>query len=254
MGGLGNQLFQYAFAKNIKLNHGYDVEIETTWYDKEKKGCVNREYALDRLRCDIKVSDPLSKIRCKSVIHEDRDECVEIQDDTYYAGYWQNPNYFNSISKQIRKDFELKELDISNSTSDLKKEILASNSLSLHVRRTDYLENSKYYVCDTEYYLRAFEYIRKEHGECVCYVFSDDIGWCKENMNCLNTELHFIDTGDDLIDWYLMCQTRHHIIANSTYSWWAAWMNDGNGTVIMPQKWLQYDGYEELRCKNWIVM
>ena len=253
MGGLGNQFFQYAFAKRIKEQFGYDVELELSWYKSFNEETTPRTFLLNYFNCDMKITDPLNSQRCSHVINEIPGEIALIQDDTYYIGYWQNPYYFKEISKIIKDDIKIKDHVLNEEALNIEKGIVSCNSVSLHIRRTDYLNCDDYPICGIEFYKEAVRRMIREHGECIFYIFSDDLQWARDNLSFIKNRV-FVDSGDDVADWYLMSKTKHHIIANSTYSWWAAWIGYYSGTVIMPRLWLYSDNHNELRCDGWVVI
>ncbi len=251
MGGLGNQLFQYAFAKSIQSEYGFEVELDKSWYQSMGEA-TPREFLLDKLNCIINYTPTNDVYRCKDVVNENDMREILIKDDTYYVGYWQNPRYFTNIKKQLIEDFRIKDVEIINKAKNFEESIKNNESVSLHVRRGDYIKYTNHPICELTYYRDAINILKEKYSNLSFYIFSDDLDWCKESFSFLGKNSYFVNTGDDLSDWYLMIETKHHIIANSTYSWWAAWLGNSNGEVIMPKKWLYPDNHDELRCEGWI--
>ena len=132
-------------------------------------------------------------------------------------------------------------------------EVLNQNTCSIHVRRGDYLNLSEHHpLCDIEYYKDAMEHMP---NDTVYLVFSDDISWCKENF--LGDNYIFIEDNSDIFDLYLMSLCHNNIIANSSYSWWGAWLNNNkNKIVVSPKMWFGPAKVgldtKDVHCKNWI--
>ena len=256
-GGLGNQLFQYAFAKGIEYKYGLEVQLENTWYKRQSDQGTHRDFILDRLNCRCNLAAYGDTRRCNNVFNEEPLNVMSHAcDDTYYVGYWQNPVYFDFIYSSLINEFTLTETEKEKFMPGLKnciKGIISGNSVSLHVRRTDYLSLSDYPICTVSYYKKGVSLIREIIGNCDIYVFSDDMKWTTNNITYFKEcNIHYISTGDDVIDWYLMSLCKHHVIANSTYSWWAARIGGEQGITVMPKNWLHSDNHECLRCKGWI--
>ena len=158
----------------------------------------------------------------------------------YLDGYWQNEKYFNDIEKVILKEFTLKnEFLIKN--KKLKETIKNTNSISIHIRRSDYIKNKKtneiHGVCTTDYYQKAIKKIIENNNNIHIFVFSDDILWAKNNLK-FNFPISFIVGNKDYEDLILMSLCKHNIIANSSFSWWGAWLNKNpKKIVIAPQRW-----------------
>ena len=175
-------------------------------------------------------------------------------------GFFQTEKYFKDYRKDVLDLFELKD-EHKEYIQNKYKHLLESNSCVLHVRRGDYATARELIILNIEYYMRAAEVIgRDKHF----VIFSDDIEWCKNNFNFLPNKT-FIEERNDLLEMYLMSLFHNHIIANSTFSWWGAWMAN-NSNVIMPDpktNWFSqvyYDStrhtstYEDLTCSNWRIV
>jgi hypothetical protein len=146
--------------------------------------------------------------------------------DIFLNGYWQSEKYFTEFEKIIRKELEI----------DFKLDIpyIDTNSVSLHVRRSDYIDSNGYHpVQSISYYKNAIDYLSDyDH----LFIFSDDIQWCKENLKFKN--MIFMENFSDIQDMYVMSQCKNNIIANSSFSWWGAWLNNNpKKVVISPSKW-----------------
>jgi hypothetical protein len=176
---------------------------------------------------------------------------------SYLDGYFQSEKYFHDIADQLRQDFTLakpfqgKTLEIANTIKN------DSNAVSLHVRRGDYLIHRDFGgIVTEEYYQRAIDHIRDQLPAAKFYVFSDDITWCRSELP-LGPLATFVSHPElkDFEELILMSLCQHHIIANSSFSWWGAWLGQNpEKTVIAPQKWsnLHEDWYKDIIPDLWI--
>jgi hypothetical protein len=160
--------------------------------------------------------------------------------NTYLQGFWQSERYFKDYEAEIRHDFRFRD-SVTQACKHLKEQVSSCNSVSIHVRRGDYVSNpsaNKFHgLCSPGYYRDAVDHIAQSQKDIELFVFSDDIAWCKEHLK-LDQPLHFMETHTAYEDMYLMSQCRHHIIANSSFSWWGAWLNDKPGKrVVAPKQW-----------------
>lgn len=261
VGGLGNQMFQYAYAYKLsktKISETHDILYNTDLYNPKK---CNRVYLLDffNLPKSFKKADINNITNVDLFLDED-----SFDEDSNYKGYdivldgfWQKwdyvkdnlPELLNIFKFDIKKKHEtIKDCDklIENT---LNKEFLIKNSYStsIHVRRDDYLlYNDIYNILDKDYYLKAIDSELSKNKHCVFYVFSDDIEWCKDAFKDVKN-LVFIKNDPNnkyssLYDLYLMSICKNNIISNSTFSWWAAMLNKNNyKTIYSPSKWFVKD-------------
>ncbi|MEJ7587422.1 MAG: alpha-1,2-fucosyltransferase [Ferruginibacter sp.] len=182
--------------------------------------------------------------------------------EIYLDGYWQSYKHFAGNDDLVRQAFDLSNLEKNLSLQPMINEIRQTTSVSLHVRRGDYITNlrtNKFNgVCSPGYYYKAIAYIRQAVNEKLkIFIFSDDIEWCKKNMAAVNDDHIFVNKGKDASDLYLMSICRHNIIANSTFSWWAAWLNTNQQKIVVaPKRWhsgLKGDT-DDLLPGEWIKM
>jgi hypothetical protein len=168
---------------------------------------------------------------------------LRISGGVYLAGYWQSEKYFADVAELIRQEFTLKsEPDKLN--QQVLDEIEVTNSVSLHIRRGDYVSdpviNQVHGVLGLDYYSRAVNFVAGRTTQPHFFVFSDDIAWAKENLR-LSFPLSFVEHNvedREYEDLRLMCHCKHHIIANSSFSWWGAWLNASpDKIVVSPEKW-----------------
>lgn len=262
-GGMGNQMFEYAFARALSLRGGMDIFIDTAGLNPKK----HSGFSLDRFEISAKFVDkdrknavitPLfelkrrlykalkipyrlsaSHIREKSFGFEPTYR--QIKTSCYLEGLWQSEKYFSDFSAQISAEFKLKDEE-SLMRHPLFEQIKNSNSVAVHVRRGDYVSKPKYrkilYVCRKKYYENALNFISERVENARFFVASDDPKWVRENFAGKN--ITFIEPSGHFEDFYLMSQCRHAVISNSTFSWWSAWLGearDHNRIIAAPDVW-----------------
>src|SRR5207253_7559076 len=180
---------------------------------------------------------------------------------TYLNGYWMSWKYFEKHEIEIKKDFTIRE-NLVRHLDEIADKIKTTNSVSMHIRRGDFTTQKNtdlHGVIPTSFYLKAIEEISKKISSLHLFVFSDDIGWVKENLNTTFPATYVTNdlTTTPLEDFYLMTICKHNIIANSTFSWWAGWLNNNsNKIVIAPKKWYNnapYD-YKDVYPLSWIIL
>ncbi|MDG1143402.1 MAG: alpha-1,2-fucosyltransferase, partial [Burkholderiales bacterium] len=257
-GGLGNQLFQYCAGRALALNHGADLSLDLRDYLRPNAFDAGLQYfnvqtvPTERLpvgREDGLVS-ALNKIVRGGALRSYREaslgydaEFEALRDNTHLKGYWQSEKYFLPFEDQIRSDLRIIS-EPSQQNLDVRAKISACNAVSLHIRRGDYISNAKFSAahgtCDLNYYVRAAAFVAERVDDPVIYVFSDDPIWVAQNLK-LPFEVHFVDHNDGSMaheDLRLMASCKHHIIANSSFSWWGAWLNPlKDKVVVAPTRW-----------------
>ncbi len=280
-GGLGNQMFQYAIGRSLSRKYNTELALDLSFLIDRSYGdkFVYRDYYLDMF--DISFDEviekwPLNKllinkiaqryrinlpgVSVESQFHFDASK-MKCGDDCYLVGYWQSPKYFCDISETLRKDFTFKKT-IKPSSEVLMDRIRNTNAVCLNVRRTDYVGNKLHEVCDVKYYHDALDLITRKIGERTVYVFSDDVEWCADNLKIYGDHVfvghehaHTTDFKNFDAYLYMMSNCKHFIIPNSTFAWWAVWLNrGGGGIVIAPKRWFNDAKIitEELYDSNWI--
>lgn len=269
-GGLGNQMFQYSLyraflekKKDAKMDirnynisdfhYGYELNRifnirQNLASNKECKKLSGDKY--DRLTLFLKRVSKFNVVRQKKT-HIIQNSIIEDgnsfsffkeifnMDNVYLDGFWQNENYFKDISNIISNDFTFKG-PLDNANGMFAELIKSTDSVSIHVRRGDYLQHSHFSEAfDTSYYFKAIQYIESKIQKPTYFVFSDDIEWCIKNLVLEN--VYYIDFNVGMSsynDMYLMSICKHNIIANSTFSWWGAWLNQNiKKIVISPIRW-----------------
>jgi hypothetical protein len=184
---------------------------------------------------------------------------LELSNNIHLDGYWQSEKYFIDIANTIRHDFTLKK-EMTAKSRELSEKIKNTNSVSIHIRRGDYLSSkfsSIYPVLTMDYYRQALDAIKNKIKDPYIFIFTDDIHWVKDNLYITGPKEFVsgqeeINVNEELI---LMSQCRHNIIANSSFSWWGAWLNSNTDKIVIaPQNWLSVKNYNinDLVPEKWI--
>ena len=272
-GGLGNQMFQYATAKYLAFISNTKVLLDIDEFNTYKL----RKFELDKYDIeyiDIKkekvtsnffLSPQSSFVKLLKIFHFERliknyylerglffdKKVLELSDGVYLEGFFQCEKYFYNIREMLLKEFTLKE-ELSEYSKTIKEKLdKTKKTVSLHIRRGDYISNSTtnniHGLCDLDYYNNAIKYLNNKLDIFDIYIFSDDILWAKENLRYKN--MYFIESEDKRLaheDIYLMSLCDCNIIANSSFSWWGAWLNQNKEkTVIAPKKWFSDSKMQE---------
>ena len=277
IGGLGNQMFQFAFYSGLKEKY-VNVKLDTSSFGAythngfELDKVFHVEYLKASIRERIKLSYQGSEIWIRvlrKLLKRKKTEYVEpylcfdenaisLSCDKYYIGYWQSYKYFTNIEAAIRGQFHFSKV-LSDKNEFIKKQMQNSNSVSLHVRLGDYVNNPAYSnICTSAYYNKAINIIQSKVSEPKFFVFSDDTVWCKDHLKIPNC--HIIDWNnkeESYWDMCLMTYCKHNIIANSSFSWWGAWLNTNpERIVIAPGKWINDDRVQvsDIIPSDWICV
>jgi hypothetical protein len=223
-GGLGNQLFQYAFGR-VQSEFGIHVHYNIDWFARQD---VQRHYILDRFNIDV----PIGSAPGKRIRESGFDLSLLQKDGFNFHGYWQYPAYYDCILPILRKEFRVKEGYYTAQFIKLREEITASDSIAVHVRRGDYLQLLDFPVLSMKYYSNA---LKKVSGQ--VYVFSDDIEWCRRHFEGVKF-IHLTE----YLDFELMRLCKHNIISRSSFSWWAAHLNSNPSKIVVVPK-------QQIECK-----
>lgn len=275
-GGLGNQLFQYATAKNLARLNNAKLYLCLDWFEQDFKNTTKRIFDLEYFNIsytNTKNLQPriLSKIwkpiyiKEKSPFYYNKELLNLRGKNIWLTGYWSFFSYFDDIRNQLSEEMKPKVINSQNKL--LLERIMVTNSVSIHIRRGDYISNDLFCVLDQIYYQKAISKIRECFEDPVFYVFSDDINFVKTLFEKEDFNIIDINKGSDsYMDFYLMSQCRHNIIANSTFSWWAAYLNKNpDKMVVAPKKWYREDSnyyleYKDIESKGlfcpdeWIIL
>ena len=278
-GGLGNQMFQYAAGLAAAYRRYQELRIDVIGYDDSRviNSDIPRKYGLYAFNISGSIATPeevrkarnpydifskafrffSQKILKKYYVGYDPD--FFRKNHKYIEGYFQSDKDFLNIKEKVAKEFTLKKEFESDIFLTEKHKIDGTKSVSVHIRRGDYVDDLKtniyHGVCNLDYYKRSIKYLKENFGEINIFVFSDDIAWVKENLAFEN--LQFVSRPDikDYEELMLMSKCEHNIIANSSFSWWGAWLNENkNKIIIAPKEWFQKFNINEKHIvpKSWI--
>ena len=259
-GGMGNQMFQYALYLQLKaLGKNVKIDDVTEYKGRENARPIRLDVfdvkydtpTQDELKClTDSYLDFVSKIRRKLVgrktaAHMEKSQLFDPKvlelNRAYLMGWWQSEKYFASIKDKVREVFVFKNLNLSAEMQEYEEKMQESDSVSIHIRRGDYLQVDEVYggICTEEYYEKAMKQMEEEIPNCHFFVFTNDVPWVKEHYRKENvTIVEGNDEDAGYIDMYLMTQCKHYILANSSFSWWGCYLNSSiNKKVIAPSTW-----------------
>lgn len=281
-GGLGNQMFQYAVACNYE-KRGKKVKHALFHYDETPDVMP---FVLNKVFQNIvlEIADP---DRTKAMMQENNQRSIKTKiinklfpaTIKYYCegkelrydaralklssavltGYWQSYRYAQNAETLIRKKFKFSKIE-DEKTCKLIEKMKSENSVSVHIRAGDYLQagNAGLFggICTQQYYEKAIVCMNQKISNPLFFVFSNDIDWCKRNIPLANVvwmDNETLPEHEDWIEMYLMSCCKHNIIANSSFSWWAAWLNENKyKMVIAPEKWINHIENDEMCPPDWI--
>lgn len=290
MGGLGNQMFEYAFAISLREKFpDEDVLIDTSHYGhiffKRYKGAnLHNGFEIDRVfpNADINKARPFQLMRMtwympnyvisrvlRRVLPKRKTEIIQHKKDFfaydesyyrsgdfYYEGIWESVHFYIPIRQMLRKTFTH---GIPNETnSKYIEEMEICNSVGIHIRRGDYLQCPEFMgITDLDYYKRGINEILADGLQHSFFIFSNDTIWCKDNIEPLvkGHRVVFVteNTGKQSCwDMFLMTHCKDLIIANSSFSWWGAFLNDRGGRVVAPKKWVNRNAEVDIWLEGWI--
>ena len=289
-GGLGNQLFGYAFGRKISIETKAILILDGTTsfvkYDKIYK----RFFELDKFKTKFTLANnkyqlhPFEKIKrnilkCYSYFQDFEDKIyienfkfaydsrfnqMKSKKIRFLDGMWQSEKYFSSIKSLLQNEIDLKS-PFDNDNRKILKKIYETNSVSIHIRFFDKIESDQYHNLDAGYYSRSINKILTNVSDPVFFIFSDNPNKIKYKINTKNIKYHIVDINkkseDNYKDLILMKNCKHNIIANSTFSWWAAWLNKNkNKIVICPKINIKFDrkvttwGFDDQLPIDWIKL
>lgn len=286
IGGLGNQMFQYAAGRALSMAREQPLWLDISGFDG-----YGLHYGFELKRvfdCPAEIASEadmreilgwqtslfvrrilsrpgMAALRRKGFIVEPHfhfwSGLSQVPKDCYLAGYWQSEKYFCGAADTIRHDFSFKQ-SLSPVNAKIADQIGQVNAVSLHVRRGDYISNPRNSIahgaCAPDYYRAAIQYVSGQVEQPHFFIFSDDIAWVKENLK-MDMPHRYIDHNhgaESYNDMRLMSLCRHHIIANSSFSWWGAWLNQSASKIVVaPAKWFA-DGKNagDLIPQGWVKL
>lgn len=279
IGGLGNQMFQYALTIALRERFHEDIYVDATSFasygrhnglelervfgikllhapieEIKRLACYSRYYKLRRIikkfyrrKPTICNEFPLSRF--------DRNKLYETG-DMYYEGYWQHHAYFDEYKDIIKSEFQFQGT-LSKEAESIREKILSENSVAIHIRRGDYLKIKLYQgLCSLDYYKSAVDHFYAKESAPHFFIFSNDIEWCRDNLTSMLGNYTIVDChggADSYKDMWLMSMCKHMILANSSFSWWAAYLNSNNGDIIAPEKWINDESMYHVQMPEWIL-
>lgn len=280
-GGLGNQMFQYATARRFSDHKLY---FDTSFLKQNKfnrddftarifeldffKNLKNQKINNSLLRLLLTQNPKYDLVKSifpkkykilKKISDRNINSVLKLEEALHlFQGDFQNPKIFEDNRDNLLKEFKFPELP--NELKILQAEINESNSVSIHVRRTDYITQSSHNILLPNYYESAIKKFKNLTDNTKFYVFSDDIDWCRSNLDIFSLDIQFISNSHlpAWTDMALMSLCKHNIIANSTFSWWSAWLNaNEKKIVIAPKKWnnlIDKNSKPRIVPDNWLLV
>lgn len=274
-GGTANQMFQYALGRRLSYKQGVPLKLDTESGFVTALGDTPRIYTLNHFHIAAEVATQAEIDALKSrkptfiekllgkkfYIKESarfQPEILKAGPDAYLQGFWQSEEYFSDIADVIRQDFQVVDA-VSAHDRALLDEIDSTNSVSLHVRRGDYVANpsanSFHGVCSVDYYKACIKLIKEKVVDPHFFIFSDDPDWAKANIPTdAPTQVSYNSVDLPYDDIRLMSHCKHNIIANSSFSWWGAWLNPNPQKIVCaPKRWFTADiDTEHLVPQSWV--
>lgn len=290
-GGLGNQMLQYSIGKSLAVKLNTNLKIDSSNLERDKDQLqgtfIKRSLKLQVFDIALNEASTFEKKVFKSGIYNNikiflasrikipnlniyyKEESrlfdkrlFSLNANLYLEGYWPNHKYFDSIRPTLLRDFTLK-----HNPDKLNKNLLDlinnCQSVALHIRRSDYITNkdaaNHFAKLSLDYYKKGIEFIKNKITNPIFFIFSDDVEWVKSNLkikeNFVICDVNTVDNGFD--DLRLMRNCKHFIIANSTLSWWGAWLSENEDKIVIaPQQWFvdEIKNKHEILLSNWIKL
>ena len=295
IGGLGNQMFQYAFAIALQEKWKEEVKIDTHHYNylfsKYFHGnnfyhngfeidkifpCARLKKALvwDILKVSYYVPNFAISRVARKILPKRRYEFIQKAKDSYiydekvftdnkyryYEGYWMSARFLFPYRNKIKETYKFDSFT-SSQNKEYELLLLKDNSVTIHVRRGDYLNcTNMTNICNLDYYRKAITKVKEQISNPIFFIFSNDIEWCKENLkqDLHNNIVYFVTNNkgcESYRDMQLMSLARCNILANSSFSWWGAFLNDRNDQIVfVPNKWITNINAEEIYLDEWIKL
>jgi len=287
-GGLSNQMFQYSAARRLAHRRGAELRLDASWYAKIPRGATPRAFELHHFNICAAMATPWDiigtdgvretpprhlpvaiwrKLRGRPRFVAERQfnfnpAILDLPDDVCLFGYWVSEKYFLDIAPIIRQELTVWE-PISTENARILQRMKETASVSLHIRRGDYAHDPRvnriHGTCSPEYYAAAVAYVAARVPDPRIFVFSDDLEWARENMN-LRYPTEYISHNQGLSsheDLRLMSSCRHHIIANSGFSWWGAWLDPRPDKIVCaPRRWFAEASYDtrDVLPEPWVAL
>lgn len=276
LGRSGNNLFQYALGRQLSKKHGVPLLLSGSLFNEEGWASVShlrhlpiqatlqRGWSLpSRLIAKLTHRHPW-EFRPKPLYrepvldHSFNPEVLEMPADCVLRGFFQSPLYFAGLEEELRVELSFATRRLDDESAIIAEQISTSSSVAVHVRRTDYINNLNADICTSEYYRGAMMRLQEQTPGLTFFVFSDDPAWCRAafpapEVRVVECSRSHVDPFNDL---HLMSLAQHQVIANSSYSWWGAWLGKKPGQrVLMPSEWFRgiHSPIEEKRVGHWEI-
>ncbi len=279
-GGLGNQMFQYAFAKSLSILHpeqSFSLDISSfqgTYrkYDLQHF-CVdipiadnkNKAQLLDKEKTFLnkfreKYSPYYKKIKVEEQYYHFDKKLLEVKQNALINGYFQSEKYFKVCEKEIRENFQFRKNPLGDNSDMLATIQNTANAVSIHIRRGDFVGNSLHPLQSEFFFKESISILQAKASNLHLFLFSNDVAWVKEYLH-FDVPYTIVDINNEengFEDLRLMSCCQHHIIANSSFSWWGAWLNPNpNKIVVAPAKWVDsqsvyYQNLDDIIPESWI--
>ena len=277
-------MFQYAFGRHLANKNATELKLDLSFYsDSTLKDprLTRRYYNLDIFNIEAAIASDeevallsqrgrggavgrmLKKLIGKSscLVMEPHyhfsQTMYDLPDGVYVSGYWQSPKYFADVELELRKEFTFRQ-KLEPNSEELRLRLREANSVCVNVRRGDFVGNSLHDAFGVDYYYKALSIVAERLRDFRIFVFSDDIEWCRENLK-FDEPAEYVShehLGNKYQDYIrLIASCRHFIIPNSSFSWWAVWLNeDGDKIVIAPKDWVADPSWntDDLYPADWI--
>lgn len=278
LGRAANNLFQYAFGRVLAERHGVPLVLDASWFNAEgwrQVSCLRslplRASIVRRLSLAARLLRKATGrhywefrgvpvVREAACDHSFDQRLLDSPADCVLFGYFQSPCYFAALEEGLRAEIDCSGLGIDALWPALAAELRRPGSVAVHVRRGDFITQPVFAVCTAGYYLQAIERLRARVPGARFLVFSDDLAWCREHLRGPDVVVPDQPAADanPLHALHLMSLASHHVIANSSYSWWAAWLGRKDGQIVLcPPRWFARDIHapiDEKLCDGWEVV
>lgn len=279
-GGLGNQMFQYALGRHLALKNQTELKLDIGGLARANAvGDIYRDFGLKDFAISATPATPAEIKRLKYPygffskglryicfkLSRDKNtlfraSALDAKAPLYLDGYWQSPRYFEAIRDTLLSEYTL-QVPLTGDAIIFKEQIATSTAVALHVRRGDYAKNPRvmhdFGLCSVQYFETAIRTIKDKVANPTFFVFSDDIEWVQNNLIIGDSVVYVAGEGlKDTVELSLMSQCNHIITSNSTFSWWAAWLNNHpDKIVITPTPWFDHQPYDSsLISPTWIQL
>ena len=281
MGGLGNQMFQYAFGRALGIHLKQEIFYDKSWFYQDFVGTTPRELKLEAFNISLpytKLESPFFKTKIgkhiKSVLQKTglQPKYIKVNEETfalnqinghnnyYFESYWQNPEYFEDVRDIILAEFNFQEFS-NPEDANLQRMICDCESIAIHIRRGDYVNSPKtnqfHGTCSIGYYKEAANRVLSKIPNAKFFLFTDDPDYVKSNLGFLcDCMLVSNNRRSEVDELNLMHSCKHFIIANSSFSWWGAWLSQNSDKIVIsPKQWFKNEEANE-KCKivpkDWI--